>query len=169
MTDLETLAHRWSVALEEYRSTHYQCGDRLRFWNELFGSVGVVLSAVVAGGLLTTIHGGPGFWWKVGGAVVGLLATSLTGLRTFLQLGDAAVAHHTAATTFGSIGRRLEVFVDSHPDWGSQAAQDFMNKTAADISDAEQAAPGYSMRDWARGKRAVRPSKAADAAALTSI
>lgn len=155
MSDLEELATGWSTKLEEYRMTHYLLADRLRWWNNVVGSVAVVASAVVSGGILTTIHSAPSFWWKVAGAAVGLVATALTGLRTYLQFGEVSERHRVAAAKFGGIKRQLDVLIESHPRWSDDAVERQVKQTGDAISQLEQTAPGYSRGWWRKGKDAA--------------
>jgi hypothetical protein len=155
-SDLETLAKEWSTRLEQYRMTHYLLADRLRWWNYVVGSLAVLASAVVSAGILTTIHSAPDFWWKVAGAAVGLFATSLTGLRTYLQFGEVSERHRVAAAKFGGIKRELDVLIDSHPTWSADTTEKAMKATGDQISQLEQTAPGYPQSWWKKGCLAAK-------------
>jgi len=130
------------VWVEAVRLTHYSRADTFRKRNNEIGLAAILFSTVISAGLLTSIHSGAGFWWKVAAAIVALLAALATGVRSYLKLDDLSEQHRKAGAKFGEVYRELELFVLGQPanDASSRAE---LKGIAGEVGTLEEAGPGY--------------------------
>jgi len=141
-TDVAEQAREWMVWVEAVRLTHYSRADTFRKRNNEIGLAAILFSTVISAGLLTSIHSGAGFWWKVAAAIVALLAALATGVRSYLKLDDLSEQHRKAGAKFGEVYRELELFVLGQPanDASSRAE---LKGIAGEVGTLEEAGPGY--------------------------
>jgi hypothetical protein len=130
------------VWVEAVRLTHYARGDTFRKRNNEIGVTAVFFSTVISAGILTSLHKDPGFWWTVAAAVIALIAALLTGVRSYLKLGELSESHRKAGAKFGEIYRDLEIFVLGKPA-NDAASRAQLTRIADQIGKLEEVGPGY--------------------------
>jgi hypothetical protein len=142
VSDVEQKASDWEKWVEAVRTTHYARADSFRRWNNFIGVAAVVTSTVVSAGILTSVHKNPGFGWTLAGAVLAVIATGLTGIRSYLKLGTLSEQHRKSAANFGEVRRKLEIFLLAHPP-DDPASRAELDAIAREIADLERQGPGY--------------------------
>jgi hypothetical protein len=153
MSAIEQKAREWLTWVEAVRLTHYARGDTFRKRNNEIGLAAVVFSTIISAGILTSLHRDPGFWWTLAAAIVALLAAGLTGIRSYLKLGDLSEAHRIAGAKFGAVARELELFLCDPP--GPQASTAQLDQIARQIAKLEEAGPGFPAKVFRQKHAAV--------------
>jgi len=141
MNAIEKKACEWLTWVEAVRLTHYARGDTFRKRNNEIGLAAVVFSTIISAGILTSLHTDPGFWRTVAAAIVALLAAGLTGIRSYLKLGELSELHRQAGAKFGDIARDLELFLADPPSAHASVTQ--LEQIARRIAKLEEAGPGF--------------------------
>jgi hypothetical protein len=160
-SEVETKAQDWEQWTATIRTTHYRRADSLRQWNNRIGVAAVSLTTVVSAGILTSIHNEkPSFGWKIAAALVGLAASALTALNSYLNLGALSEKHRHAASNFGKVRRKLELFVLRHPPDDDDSRGE-LDEVAAEIAKYETDGPGFPKSVFDAAQKRVHEQYAA--------
>jgi hypothetical protein len=115
MTTLDGLESRTTQLLEDWKRRcrqshrgHARRAEQLLTWNRLIAIPAIVLTAVLASGLLASTQTSMGYRWRVAAGATGIAAAMLTTLQMALNLFERAERHRSAGAKFDSIRREIE-------------------------------------------------------------
>lgn len=92
--------------------------------------------------------------------VMSVLATALTSLQAFLNVGDRAAKHAQAANEYGCLKRRIQEFRSFRPE-EEGALRAFMEEIRGRFDDLSRATPQIPTGVWKKALKAFPPSNMA--------
>lgn len=103
-------ADEYKNSASKFRLGHYIAAESAARKNKVLGIPSVIISAVVATSVFSTMSDNVDIIWRIATGVTALCAAVLVSLQTFLNYGDLAERHHKAASRYYNVARRLDMF-----------------------------------------------------------
>ncbi len=90
---------------------HYRAAETAQKRHTQIGIPNVVITAVVATSIFSTLSENEEFFWvRITTGVIALAAAVLAALQAFLKFGDKAEKHMTAGAKYTNIRRKIDIF-----------------------------------------------------------
>jgi hypothetical protein len=107
---------QWRNALRIEHIGHSRMAARCETRGRLLGVVVVVLSAIVATSVFSTLESSPSTALKIVAGMLSVAAGVAAALQTFLGFGDLAGKHRDVAAQYGSLRRQLDAVMATSQD-----------------------------------------------------
>ncbi len=118
--------------------------------NLLLGIPTIIVTATLSASAVTDVlkdHN-----WAL--ALLGVIATILTGLQAFLKLGDRSAKHANAANEYGCLKRRVQQFL-ALPTSADDAFEQILNEIRKTFDVLMRVTPHVPIRIWRRAMQDI--------------
>ncbi|NRA39032.1 MAG: SLATT domain-containing protein [Planctomycetes bacterium] len=110
MDDVLEKAEEYKTNAGRLRLGHYIAAEKASRMNKALGIPSVVVSAIVATSIFSTMSEDVDIMWRISTGIIALVAAVLVSLQTFLNYDDLAERHHKSAARYYNVARRLDIF-----------------------------------------------------------
>ncbi len=153
--DLLETAEDMKAKIDSYRAAHFKASDHLREGHYVIGLLLIVVSALVSGSVLQSTEGNPSQTLTLVTGSLSILIVILTSIQTTFKLGERGEQHRSAADGFGTVSRKLTVFIHrSHAN--IEQAWDELVAISQEISNLESGSPGFFSRTYRQARKDAR-------------
>ena len=107
LDDIVTVLKKYSRSAGRKQLAHYLAAEIDAARHGRIGVPNVILSAIVATSVFSTLSKDPALWLRIATALLALLAAILAALQAFLGFGERAEKHRAAGARYGKV--RIDV------------------------------------------------------------
>ncbi len=111
LIDTRQLRREWHEALRIVHKAHYYAAKRYQTYRLTLGIPTIMLSAIAGTTLFSTFEQSDNSTLRIVTGVTVLLVSVLSSLQTFLNFGERSERHKVAATKYGALRRKVELFL----------------------------------------------------------
>ncbi|HEU5142583.1 MAG TPA: SLATT domain-containing protein [Solirubrobacterales bacterium] len=155
LSELRRLLENWLQRCRVALSAYNDATTRTVAAAHRLGVPAVMLSALVATGVFSTLEEDPAVSLRIATGVLAVAAAVLTALQTFLRHEERAEQYREAARSYGRIRRRIEQAIRFPPARAAEARQ-LMDSLANSLDEASKGKPNVPQRVWDRAEFKVK-------------
>lgn len=111
MDDILEKAQAYWMSAGRTGLAHYRAAEIAAKRHKRIGIPNVAISAIVATSVFSTLSDSVDIRIKIATGIIALIAAILASLQAFLSYGDRAEKHKAAGAKYGSIRRKLDMFI----------------------------------------------------------